>query len=197
MIKIDICKGCDQNKPIVNRKYFLCPDCNTARLHGSDWKEKKLQRQQELLKTKVVKASSLRPQKHKLKQISKTNTYLCSDGSKLTQSQINQKYIETCKMIDLAREPICETCGRGDRPLSHSHIISQKRCKEIGKADLISDENNILLECFEPPASNSTYCHNIWEYGSMEDKKQSKTWLYKLAYIKEHDPEQYQKLINR
>lgn len=31
-----ICRGCDNNRPIVNMKYYLCPICNRKRLHPDE-----------------------------------------------------------------------------------------------------------------------------------------------------------------
>lgn len=114
-----------------------------------------------------------------------------SAQSKVTtaQQQINSQLKQTYKLIDSVRPQMCESCGSTSRPLSHSHTISVGRCKRIGKPELISDEGNIVLECF----GASGYCHEIWEHGSLAQQKQLRTFEQKVAYIKEHDPELYQR----
>ncbi len=97
-------------------------------------------------------------------------------------------------MIAQTRLPICQGSGRSDVPLSNSHTISVARCKELGKTELIWDEDNIELEGFEAPTSNPTMAHNIWENGSLEKKTQLLNFTRKLQYIKQHDQEQYRKL---
>lgn len=101
------------------------------------------------------------------------------------QAAINRQLHATYDKIDNSREPVCEGCGRGNRPLSHSHTISQKRCKEIRKPELISDEKNIELECF----GNLDYCHDTWEHGSPEKKAKMLNYQRKIEYIKIHDPQ--------
>jgi hypothetical protein len=101
------------------------------------------------------------------------------------------------KLIDEAREPRCESCGKWHTtaPLSHSHTISVARCKELGLPELISEEMNIVLECFEAPTSSPTACHNIWESGTIEQKMKLKTFNEKLEFIKEYDEETYNKFL--
>ena len=106
------------------------------------------------------------------------------------QAIIKRKLNAVYQQIDNDREPVCQGCGRGDKPLSHSHTISQKRCKHLGKTELIWDENNIEIECF----GNRDYCHDIWEHGTIEQKRNMNNFDRKLEYIKKHDPEQYTKL---
>lgn len=184
------------SKQVVNKTYSLCYDCNQARLKGKDWKQDKIKHSKELLDKKVSNYHKLeKVPKKRLKSIYKGNKYKCSDGNLITQSQINSRYAQVCQLIDLAREPVCESCGRGDKPLSHSHTISRKRLKELGLSDLIYDEVGLILECYEEPTSNPTACHNIWEVAPLKEKMKLKTWEQKLAYIKEYDQETYKKIV--
>ena len=103
---------------------------------------------------------------------------------------VNRDLHKTYQLIDTTREPVCEGCGRGDRPLSHSHIISVNRCNQLRKPELISDKNNIMLECF----GSSDCCHDIWEKSSFEKKVQLLNFDKKLEYIKKHDEQRFQTL---
>ena len=129
--------------------------------------------------------------KFSIKAISNKPKYRCSDGSLVSEVQIKRKYAEICDTIMLEREPICEGCGRSNRPLSRSHTISRPDCKNLGKSELIWDESNIELECYEERGSNPVACHNIFEDGTFEQKSQLLNWKRKVAIIKEHDPEGY------
>lgn len=107
------------------------------------------------------------------------------------QAVIKRKLRETYEQIDNEREQICQGCGRSDKPLSHSHTISQKRCKEIGKPELIWDKDNIEIECF----GNNEDCHNIWEKGTLLEKMLLLNFPEKLKYLRLHDKIQYVKHI--
>ena len=106
------------------------------------------------------------------------------------QAVIKRKLNAVYQQIDNDREPVCEGCGRGDKPLSHSHTISQKRCKQLGKTELIWDAANIELECF----GDKYCCHDKWERGTQVEKWYLDNYLRKLEYIKKHDPQQAIKL---
>lgn len=106
------------------------------------------------------------------------------------QAIIKRKLRETLEQIDNEREQICQGCGRSDKPLSHSHTISQKRCKEIGKPELIWDKANIEIECF----GNENYCHEKWERGTSREKRLMKNYIKKLEYLMRYDQQKHTKL---
>lgn len=106
-----------------------------------------------------------------------------------SKSQSNQRLRSVYSKIDKVRGRRCESCGSTNKPLSHSHTISRGRCQRIGKPHLIEDENNIVIECF----GDSTCCHDIWEHGTLSQQRKLLTFESKVAYIKEHDPELYQR----
>ncbi len=103
------------------------------------------------------------------------------------QQAIDYQLRKTYEGIDIEREPICEGCGRGDKPLSHSHTIGQGRCKQIGKPELITDAANIELMCFGTNVS----CHEIWEGAPIRDKMNLKNFDNMMMFIKENDPEKF------
>lgn len=66
--------------------------------------------------------------------------------------------------MDYTEEKVCSGCNRyqgGDIVLSHSHIISQKECKQIGREDLITDKVNLTYHCMD--YGENTGCHRKWE----------------------------------
>jgi hypothetical protein len=58
------------------------------------------------------------------------------------QSVINKRLAEIYNQLANEREHVCSGCGRGDLPLSHSHIIPRSRRK-----DLICEGANITYHC--------------------------------------------------
>lgn len=109
-----------------------------------------------------------------------------SDKQAALDRQLRKVYHD----IDISREPICTGCGRGDKPLSHSHTIGQGRCKQIGKWELIVDPGNIELECF----GTSKSCHEIWEHEGIKARMELKNFNKKMDYIEKHDPEKFRSL---
>lgn len=208
----DICRGegCGKLAFIVNKKYCLCDECNYKRLHGGRSKQdvytdRAKQRNagnvrvfqlpkrsiDEVIgnpKLKIERAS-------KLKQISSDKKFRCSDGTMVSQVEVKRYYAETCDKIKKTRPAMCQGSGRWDVPLSFSHTISQADCKAIGKTELIWDERNIELEGYEAPTSKPTMAHNIWEVGTMAQKIMLLNFERKVEFIKEHDPEGYNKLM--
>jgi len=103
------------------------------------------------------------------------------------QAAIDRQLKKIYQVIDMDREPVCTGCGRGDRPLSHSHTIAQGRCKQIGKPELITDPANIELMCF----GTSVSCHEIWEYEGIVKRMALDNFEDMMRYIEQHDPERY------
>lgn len=102
------------------------------------------------------------------------------------RASIEREYIKTCKEIDQEREPVCEGCGRGDRALSHSHILSK-----YSRRDLIADKRNIRLHCFYVSGN----CHDKWEKGRPEEIIEMLDFQENLEYIREVDQEEYDKIV--
>jgi len=76
------------------------------------------------------------------------NKYLCSDGSKVTQAQIDNKRSEAYRNRYSDNPAIwCDGCGQ--RCQCSAHIISQARCKQIGKTELIWTHENFFPSCFK------------------------------------------------
>ena len=93
--------------------------------------------------------------------------------------------------IDNDREPVCQGCGRGDKPLSHSHSISVADCKGLGKWELIYAKENIELECFYGEQD----CHNIWETGDVDKKAKLHNFERRMILLEEHDTRRYNAIV--
>lgn len=195
--KTCVCVECG-SKYVVNKKYRLCEACNFKRTHKGKSKhevyaERSLlrisQRQVNPNKKESTRSKWNKP-KNRINPISSKNTYRCSDGTLVTQSEITAHYRIIQDHISNIRDAVCQGTGRRDLPLSFSHTISRARCKELGKSELIWDENNIEVESMG--ASDSA--HYIWEHGNLEMKKTLLNFKKKLEYIELHDQQTYQKL---
>jgi hypothetical protein len=79
----------------------------------------------------------------------------------------------------------CETCGRSDVLLSHSHIIPVGQYREFEDV-----AENIIYECW----GDSDSCHYIWEHGTLEQRQAQSTWARKIEVIKKLCPK-YLELI--
>lgn len=69
----------------------------------------------------------------------------------------------------------------------HDHSISQKRCKQLGKPELITDLDNIEYSCRE--------CHQNWESYKSGAFIKHKNFETRMAYVKKHDYETWTKRI--
>lgn len=80
--------------------------------------------------------------------------YQCSDGTKVTQSQIDRRYSEALKIKHSGKNiALCQGCG--DRAVHNDHTISRARCKHLHKTELIWDLGNFVNSCEK--------CHREWE----------------------------------
>ncbi len=84
----------------------------------------------------------------------KRNTYSCSNGTRLTRSQIESRIrIAKQQKIDLMNLDqgyiACEECAINymNARIDCSHTISVKKCLETGRAELAFDVDNIRLLC--------------------------------------------------
>lgn len=206
----DQCSQCDcgQKRLIVNKKHYLCDEKNYIRLNGRNKRDISKTNRFTVKKSRRGLASNDKifesenganvrslKRRYSIKNISNAKKFRCSDGTMVSQSETKRRYIDTIDAIKLEREPICQGTGRTDFPLSFSHTISQKRCKEIGKTELIWHPGNIEIEGYHEPSSNPVAAHNIWEVGTLDQKKSLLNWDRKIQFIKLHDPEQYTKLM--
>lgn len=117
------------------------------------------------------------------------NRYKISTGSYVKKSKIDDLVSQAKAKLRLDAKQdgmyYCWASGRTDDPLDCSHIISVKRCQEIGKSELAWSLENIQLE--------SRTSHMEWESweANIEKVKNHDNIDYKLSFIKEHDEESY------
>lgn len=113
--------------------------------------------------------------------------YYCSDGSRITEASIHQKYSVAIRMKHVGQSWFtCQACLSA-KAVDNSHIIAKSRLKQLHKTELIWHPNSFFDACRR--------CHGIWE-----DYKSGEWILFKnveqcLKFLKEHDPEGYQKRI--
>lgn len=111
----------------------------------------------------------------------------CSNGDVLSEFQIRSRLSNRYKKTTKPTSVNCQCCGIR-RAVDHDHTISQKRCKELHKSELISNEKNWSLSC--------RACHT--EFEAYKDGKFKKHLNYqsRMNFIALHDPEGYRKRIN-
>ena len=159
--KLGECKECGAERYIVNRKHFLCMECNAIRLHTRSGVEAKKRKQEELLK-KARRGSS----------ISKK-----SGRQKESDRELHAVYE---KMKE--GEMVCSGCGY-TKHLSHSHIIPRSRRK-----DLETVRENITYHCLVR-ADGSEGCHQRHEHHGK--RMELNDYEKNMAFIKRVDPEYY------
>ena len=106
-------------------------------------------------------------------------------------SEKGKKYIEVLRKIDKERGHVCSGCGLKGVVLSHSHIISQKDCKNYGFESLIYDEKNIAFHCIG--MYNDNDCHKRWE--NPTKRKELLDYEKNMEYIKSISIELYNKYL--
>lgn len=97
----------------------------------------------------------------------------------MKRSTAEQKKTETYYKIDTLRERFCTGCGRSDVPLTHSHLIPQRRLAQYN-ISLIAEPELITFHCPD--------CHGKFENHDpyLDD------YLENLRIIEKYDSEQAQ-----
>ncbi|MEM6734449.1 MAG: hypothetical protein AAF620_00125 [Bacteroidota bacterium] len=161
------CKGeCGQTRYIVNKRHYLCQQCNYTRLHGEGALAEKYKKAALLLKGKVKKASSVKPKSEK-------------------QQTIERELANVYREIALERPHICTGCGNTQN-LSHSHII-----RRSWSQDFVIVKDNITYHCLIRQ-NGSEGCHSRWEsasrWGELQDYQKN------MDYIRRVAPELYRQM---
>jgi len=109
--------------------------------------------------------------------------YECSNGEKVTQSTIDRRRSDAYREHygRDQHEFICEETGLPAE--GSSHIVSQKRCKQLHKTELIWNPENFF------PATNEV--NSQWE---SNNKGLKNYWKY-MEVVKKYDPEGYNKRL--
>lgn len=147
-----------------------------------------LKKEREILKLSIPKQNWY-PKRKEFKGWPKgkkrSNTFLCSDGTKVTQAEIDKKRSEAYKLKYQDNPNPIDEGFRQQRAQCTAHIIPQARCKRIGKTELIWDIDNMFPATFESNMAienpKGVAWHGLQNIG------------YCLRFIEKHDPELFQK----
>jgi len=186
-VLIKQCKGdCGQETVIVNKHYGLCDDCNYKRLHGGQSKS-------QVYQSRAIQRAIDKPKVNPTITHDNRQVVVAELKSKYSIKKISNKKAErdkrmhvTYAKIDQNRPPICEGCGRGDLPLSHSHLLSQH-----DRPDLADAEQNIRLHCFGSYAA----CHETWERGVPYQVVEMDDFAANVQYISTVDKQKYNAIV--
>jgi hypothetical protein len=111
------------------------------------------------------------------------NKYYCSDGSAVSEATISKRRSEAYReFYGGEAHPCCEETGLPAQ--GSSHIVSQKRCKELHKTELIWNPRNFF------PATHEV--NSRWESNDSTLKNYDKY----MEIMKEFDPLGYEKRLN-
>lgn len=114
------------------------------------------------------------------------NYYTTSTGARVTQRDINRHLSATYKGMMV--KYCCEACGTTNEIATHDHTISQKRCKELHKTELIWEEKNIKFSCIP--------CHNEWESYKSGEFTHHRNVEDRMSYTLTHDEQGFMARID-
>jgi hypothetical protein len=112
------------------------------------------------------------------------NKYACSNGERVSEATIKQRLSKVYReLYDSQLQPCwgCNGMAQGT-----AHIIPKKRCKDIGKTELIWHPINLVPCCHR--------CNSIMESYKGENFKKLKCYSLVLEVTEKLDPERF-KLI--
>ena len=116
------------------------------------------------------------------------NYYHTTTGPTISQATINKRLSAAYAQADQETDRyICECCGKYP-PAHHDHTISQKRCKELGRSELIYERANWSYSCAR--------CHSEWESYKSGRFTKHLNYTIRMEYMQQHDPEGYAKRTN-
>ena len=110
------------------------------------------------------------------------NKFTTSTGERVSQATIDRRRKEAYQ--NAWKITVCECCHE-EMATDHDHSISQARCKQLHKTELIWDADNWSASCRE--------CHSEWESyrsGKFEDHKNV---VKRMLFVKKHDPQGFEK----
>jgi hypothetical protein len=110
----------------------------------------------------------------------KSATYKCSNGQRINQAQIDSKLRKTYQEMGVQRH--CSAYPDMEAH-DHDHTISQARCKQLGKTELIWDPDNIEF--------SSRTAHQEWERYRSGRFEEHKNVVKRMLFVKKHDREKY------
>jgi len=122
----------------------------------------------------------------KIKNVSNKRVHICSNGEVISQQQINDRLKKAYQAKAQNATMICAGCGQSLAD-DNDHTISQKRCKQLHKTELIYDPENFEHSCRQ--------CHVEWEQYKSGYFEEHNNAVKRMKYLKEHDTESFNKRI--
>jgi hypothetical protein len=98
------------------------------------------------------------------------------------KAQLERAYAEKARITDC--QTACSGCEQSEWD-DHDHTISQKRCKDIGKPELITNVDNFEYSCRQ--------CHMEWESYKSGEFRKHKNFQKRMDFMKDHDYQGYVK----
>lgn len=160
-----ICKNCGLEKPIVNKHFGLCLECNNKRLHGSIYGKQ--------YKHTQKKQSPLKQAKNKLKQKEKWSRIVRvidggrREGKSWTILFMDEAFYEQCFNNS---DHKCEECGEKlptEFRNSEEKVIMKSRYSHIIAKSIAPELRHVLKNinhlCF--------ICHQKWDFGEKTKMK--------------------------
>ncbi len=112
-------------------------------------------------------------------------TYKCSDGTRVTQDQIDRMLTAARKIMrNNATSSKCKAYPDLEAN-DFDHTISQSRCKELGKTELIWNPDNMEF--------SSRIAHMEWERYRSGVFEEHQNVVRRMLFVKKHDPEGFEK----
>jgi 5-methylcytosine-specific restriction endonuclease McrA len=115
------------------------------------------------------------------------NTFLCSDGTRVTQAEIDAKLTEAYR-IKYTNGPSMTCAGCGEWADSSAHIIAKSRCKQLHKTELVWCPDNFFPACYSCNSAIESPKGGKWKALRNLDKC--------MEFVRIHDKELFQKFLN-
>lgn len=177
------CNNCKRNLPIVNKKYGLCPDCNSVRLTGSTLQERHVESVLKFRHKTEEKAKQATPVEY---GSSKLRTPIKKQTSKEAAVKLKLSTVKQDIRLEAIQnnEYFCKGCGCTEA-LDCSHILSVGQYKAL---ELVKE--NIQLMCRQR-------CHRTWESAPIEEQMALNCFADNLIFIYGQDMVAFNKFITR
>ena len=163
------CKGCEQYRPIVNRKHHLCQECNTRRLNPNGSKIYTLKRTPLKPNTTPLKRST-KPIAQRSKKSVRT-LKLDEETYELVYRQHMNDGSYQCENCDMPLDPrFRDEEGRIVQRFRYSHILS-KGAYPMHRHNPL----NFNFLCFN--------CHQLWEFGGEKGRRSMRIFMKNVNII--------------